>query len=557
MKKKMNAALVAGLIMLLLIAAAAVFCGVLAPNNPYKINMSLRFAGSSGSMPLGADAYGRCVLSRLMYGARYSMGLAAAVIGSVALLATPLGILCAFRGGIADKLFVLSCDISMAMPPAVLVLAVVGVMGNGLANLLISAVFAYWGWYGRMVRSYTQNESGKTYIVYAKTAGLSALGIAVKHIFPNIAPNLIVLLAMGIGDAVLMISGFSFLGIGLPAGTPEWGAMLSEAKSSLIQSPRFAVYPGLCVLFSVCACNITGEGLRLFFSPYRSLRHHNSRSSGIQVERGSVIEEKTDGVSVLSAADLCIEYPNEPVKICNVNFSIKKGKIFALIGESGSGKTSVCKAILGLLEGQALQSGSIRLCGKELLPLAHDEHRRINGRDIGYIMQNPHAAFDPCMKIKNHFIETIKAHLPCSRRDAFYIGCERLRKAGLYEAVRVMESYPHQLSGGMLQRVMIAIAFSLQPVLLVADEPTGALDSHNSRLITDLLVKTAENSHTTVLFASHDMNAVENIADTVAVMKDGKIVEYGAAKKILQSPRHAYTAELLAASRLGKEAAHA
>ncbi len=244
MKKKMNAALVAGLIMLLLIAAAAVFCGVLAPNNPYKINMSLRFAGSSGPMPLGADAYGRCVLSRLMYGARYSMGLAAAVIGSVALLATPLGILCAFRGGIADKLFVLSCDISMAMPPAVLVLAVVGVMGNGLANLLISAVFAYWGWYGRMVRSYTQNESGKTYIVYAKTAGLSSLGITAKHIFPNIAPNLVVLLAMGIGDAVLMISGFSFLGIGLPAGTPEWGAMLSEAKSSLIQSPRFAVYPG-------------------------------------------------------------------------------------------------------------------------------------------------------------------------------------------------------------------------------------------------------------------------------------------------------------------------
>ena len=106
MKKKMNAALAAGLIMLLLIAAAAVFCGVLAPNNPYKINMSLRFAERSGAMPLGADAYGRCVLSRLMYGARYSMGLAAAVIGSVALLATPLGILCAFRGGIADKLFV-------------------------------------------------------------------------------------------------------------------------------------------------------------------------------------------------------------------------------------------------------------------------------------------------------------------------------------------------------------------------------------------------------------------------------------------------------------------
>jgi len=270
MRGRMNAALGTGIIMISMLVIIAVFCDVLAPNSPDKIDMSLRFAGRSFAMPLGADAYGRCVFSRLLYGTRYSMGLAAAVIGSVALLATPIGMISVFKGGFADKLFTLSCDVSMAMPPTVLVLAVIGVMGNGVINLLVSAVFAYWGWYGRMVRSYTHNESGKSYIIYAKTAGLSDWSIAAKHIFPNIMPNLIILLTMGIGDAVLMLSGFSFLGIGLPSGTPEWGALLAEAKSSFIRSPRFAVYSGFCIFFAVCACNITGEGLRRFFSPYQN-----------------------------------------------------------------------------------------------------------------------------------------------------------------------------------------------------------------------------------------------------------------------------------------------
>ena len=142
----MNAAFGAGLGMLSVLVIIAVFCDVLAPNNPDKIDMSVRFAERSFAMPLGADAYGRCIFSRLLYGTRYSMGLAAAVIGTVAAVATPIGMIAAFKGGVADKLFVLSCDVSMAMPPTVLVLAVIGVMGNGVVNLLVSAGFAYWGW---------------------------------------------------------------------------------------------------------------------------------------------------------------------------------------------------------------------------------------------------------------------------------------------------------------------------------------------------------------------------------------------------------------------------
>ena len=148
---------------------------------------------------------------------------------------------------------------------------------------------------------------------------------------------------------------------------------------------------------------------------------------------------------VLSVSGLCIEYPNERTKIRNIGFSIARGETFGLIGESGSGKSSVCKAILGLLKDRAQQNGSIRLCGKELLRLSPKEQQKINGKDIGYVMQNPHAAFDPCMKIKRHFTETIKAHRHCSTREAFRLGYELLRVVGLSDAERVMESYPGQL----------------------------------------------------------------------------------------------------------------
>lgn len=269
MKRKRNAGLAAGAAMFFIILFVMMFAGLLAPNDPNKIDMALRFAPASAQMPLGGDAYGRCVLSRLLYGARYSMGLAALIMGIVAALAVPIGIAATYAGGIADRLFLLTCDISMAMPPTVLVLAIMGILGNGTGNLIFSAIFSYWGWYGRMIRSYTLTELGKGYVVYAKTGSTSGPGILLRHILPNIAPSLIVLLALGVGDVILMVSGFSFLGIGLPAGAPEWGAMLAESKSLLLGAPQFAVYPGLCVLFSVCAFNLFGEGLRARLSPYR------------------------------------------------------------------------------------------------------------------------------------------------------------------------------------------------------------------------------------------------------------------------------------------------
>jgi ABC-type dipeptide/oligopeptide/nickel transport system permease subunit len=267
MKKLMRSkSALTGLCLIAGMVACALFADLLVANDPMKIDMEHRFAPPCACFPLGADAYGRCILSRLLYGARYSLGLAFLVMCGMIVTSVPAGMAAARRGGWFERIFLWMCDISMALPPTVLVLAVMGVMGNGIANLVFSTMFSYWGWYGRMVRSYTQTELAKGYVVYAITGGASGFSVLAGQVLPNIFPALAVLFALGIGDVILMLSGYSFLGIGLTGGVPEWGAMLSDAKSILLRSPQYAIYPGLCVFITVCAFNLFGEGLRKAFA---------------------------------------------------------------------------------------------------------------------------------------------------------------------------------------------------------------------------------------------------------------------------------------------------
>lgn len=187
--------LLAACVILLLVAFCFVFADVVAPHDPVKNNLDVRFSGPSSDYPLGTDAYGRCILSRLIFGTRYSVGLAALIMGVIVLTAPPLSMLAAYRGGLAEKLLVLVSDISMALPPMVLVLSIIGVLGQGTANLIFAAVFSYWGWYARMVRSYVLVEKGKGYVPLAVTGGSSTARILFRHIFPNILPGLLVLFA--------------------------------------------------------------------------------------------------------------------------------------------------------------------------------------------------------------------------------------------------------------------------------------------------------------------------------------------------------------------------
>ena len=254
---------------------------------------------------------------------------------------------------------------------------------------------------------------------------------------------------------------------------------------------------------------------------------------------------------VLAVRDLSVRYLSTGMDIGNITFNIKGGRVLGLVGESGSGKSTVCNAVLGLLDSAAVEiSGSIRLQNKEILPLLWDEREKINGKEIGVILQNPMAAFNPCMRIRGHFIETLCTHLDCSKRDAVMYGTELLGKVGLPDGQRVMRSYPFELSGGMLQRVMAAIAVSLNPVLIIADEPTTALDTGSRAVVMDMLSFVMKEYKPAMLLVSHDMEVVASFADEIAVMKDGRILEHRAKTKILYDPQADYTKELLASAGL-------
>ncbi|OPH50495.1 nickel import ATP-binding protein NikD [Paenibacillus ferrarius] len=234
----------------------------------------------------------------------------------------------------------------------------------------------------------------------------------------------------------------------------------------------------------------------------------------------------------------------------DVSFQIKAGQVLGIVGESGCGKSMTSLAILGLLPAAArLSQGSIALKGQELTTMKPAQLRRIRGQELSLIMQNPMTAFNPLVTIGTQFAETLFAHQNMTRKQASTHASTCLKQMNLHEPERILKQFPFELSGGMLQRVMIALSLSLNPSLLIADEPTTALDSINRRNVVDAFRAIKKEAKTAILLVSHDLNVIEKVADVVAVMKKGQLVEMAATHDLLTSPQNEYT-QLLWNSRL-------
>jgi len=238
-----------------------------------------------------------------------------------------------------------------------------------------------------------------------------------------------------------------------------------------------------------------------------------------------------------------------------VSFDLHKREMLAIVGESGSGKSVTNLAIMNLIPNPPgkIIGGEVWYGGKDVLKMDKQEIRQLRGNKISMIFQDPMTSLNPFLRISTQMIETIRLHQGLSKKDARDRAIEMLKLVGIPAAEKRVDCYPHQFSGGMRQRVMIAMGLSCDPEVLIADEPTGALDTAHCDIVLQLLARTVRESQSALLFVSHDMNAVANIADCIAVMKEGKIVESGIAETVLQNPRHPYTAELIAASQFTVE----
>jgi ABC-type glutathione transport system ATPase component len=235
----------------------------------------------------------------------------------------------------------------------------------------------------------------------------------------------------------------------------------------------------------------------------------------------------------------------------NINFQVPKGKVVGIVGESGSGKSMICTTILGLFNESRRVEGEIVYKGEPLLGKSNKEMRKLRGKEIALIMQNPMSMFNPMLSIGDHFVETLQAHSAISSKEAKIRAREQLARYQLPDG-QVLNKYPHELSGGMLQRIMIAIAVSLEPSLLIADEPTTALDTMTQQLILDELQIYQRNSGASMLIVSHDLGVIARAADELIVMRHGMMVEYGPAASVLYHPQHPYTRALLAVKEKGR-----
>jgi len=560
----LNTGVLLSIAWLLLMIVFAFFASFIAPYDPNAQNLAQPSAGISASHWLGTDDLGRDVLSRLIYGAQSSMQVTFETVGLALVLALIIGLVAGFRGGRLDYLLMRAADAGLAFPPLVLALAVVAVVGTSVNDVALALALVFAPGFARFIRGQTLAVKEESFVEASTSIGTSPTRIVIVRILPNVMTGLVVGIAIALGSALLAESGLAFLGLGPPPPAASWGAMVQEAyDTSLFTHPWSIVPAGLTIVLTVLAFNTIGDSLRDTISgaTTRSRRQRGvRRQRGIttvdrraQPTPGDAVSHSNGQPALLEVRDLCIEFETDAGRVRvvdDVSFDVEAGKIVGLVGESGCGKTVSSLAVLRLLPSPPAQivGGSIRFDGRDLLDTDFDKLRQVRGRDIAMVFQDPLASLDPSFTVGYQLKEAIRLHENLSRAAA------RDRAARLLESVHIpdpaarLSAYPHQLSGGMRQRVMIAMALSCYPRLLIADEPTTALDVTVQAQIVELLNELRETHDLAVLFVTHDLALISELSDEVTVMYAGQVVERAATADLFARPRHPYTAALLAAS---------
>ena len=251
----------------LLIALIGIFAPVIAPNDPYETNIINKFASYSVQYPLGTDQLGRCVLSRMIFGIRPTLGLAALTMAGTIGIGAVLGIIAGYFRGIAEEIIMRIVDVMLSFPSQIMVFAVVALLGISVQNVIIANVFIKWAWYARMIRTGVMQYRDKNFVQFSRCVGMPERFILFRHLLPSITSDLAVLASLDIGWAIINISTLSFLGLGVQAPTPEWGAMLNEAKEVLTSNPTQMLAPGIAIVALVCCFNLLGDAMRDVLDP--------------------------------------------------------------------------------------------------------------------------------------------------------------------------------------------------------------------------------------------------------------------------------------------------
>ena len=554
---------------LLLVVAVAVMAPLLTNYSPLASGPPVK--PPSSDHWFGTDAIGRDIFSRVAYGARSSLVIGLCATAAALVAASVLGSIAATAGKAVSEVLMRVLDIIMSFPGIALAAVFVAVFGNSLPVLVFAIGFLYVPQLSRVVRANVIAAFGEDYVSASRVLGASTAHILLKHVARNCIAPIAVFATVLVADAVVFEASLSFINAGVKPPNPSWGNILADGKQLLLTGAWWPTFcPGLMILLTVLALNILAEGLTDALAAPAVKPAAASKSDSEVVAEANTLgqtsaeeaaaslneslsalaeaEKNNDRRLVFDGADdnlievrnFSIQFPNShgDVKIVdNVNFTVRAGETMGLVGESGCGKSITAMAIMGLLPKTAKLSGEIIYNGKNLLELSPQEHNALRGHEIAMIYQDALSALNPSMLIRTQMKQLTK-------RGGKRTAEELLELVGL-DPERTLQSYPHELSGGQRQRVLIAMALTRNPRLLIADEPTTALDVTVQHQVVQLLNDLREKLGFAMIFVAHDLALVGRLAHKITVMYAGQVVEQGTTREILTDPRHEYTRGLL------------
>ena len=559
------------LIVLVLIVMIAVLANILAPHDPYAI-FTARQAPDAQFL-FGTDDKGRDVLSRMMYGARYSLIIGLGATAFALICGSIIGAVAAVSRKWVSEVIMRVLDVVMSFPGIALAATFVIAFGSSVPSLIFAIGFLYIPQIARIVRANVVSEYNQDYVRAVVVSGARAPWILVKHVIRNCIAPVMVFTIVLVADAIVFEASLSFISAGIPEPTPTWGNILSDARGGVLAGRWWqALFPGLAIMITVLCLNILSEGITdamaaapkapvkaaddalaanreadkmvadptlAYAAQAEMLEKRLAQLQAVEKTRTDRFEARTDVPPILEVKDLCIKFPRhgDVNVVDHVSFVVRPRQTMGLVGESGCGKSITSLTIMGLLDPKAKVSGEILYDGQNLLNMDQKQMNALRGREIAMIYQDALSSLNPSMLIKAQMKQLTK-------RGGTRTAEELLELVGL-DPKRTLDSYPHELSGGQRQRVLIAMALTRDPKLIIADEPTTALDVTVQKQVIDLLNKLQKELGFAMVFVSHDLALVAEVANSITVMYAGQVVEQGPVTDILCHHVHEYTRGLL------------
>ena len=540
----------AGLVVITVVIFVALVTPLLPLPDPDVIDTKNRFKTPfTTDAFLGTDHLGRDLMSRLLWGTRLSLAVGFCAAFLAALIGSSIGIISGFYGKHVDNILMRGIDMLMAFPYILLALAIVAALGPGLFNALIAVAIVNIPFFARNIRGVTVGITHKEFIDAARLSGMTDTRIIITEVLPNVFPVIVIAMSTTVGWMILETAGLSFLGLGSQPPQADLGSMLGEARAALITSPYTSVVPGAMILIIVMAINLLGDGIRDALDPrLKSGVLSSPRPRTLVADYSKT--KNLDASELLSVSNLKTQFHigNRNYKaVDGVSIYAKKGACLGIIGESGSGKSVTALSIMGLVSSPPgiITEGYVNYKGINLIQTNDQKLQSLRGGKISYIFQDPLSSLHPLYTVQQQLEEAILAHQNLSKEEVYQKCIELLKSVRIPNPKQRAKDYPHQLSGGMRQRVSIAMALANDPEVIIADEPTTALDVTVQAQILSLLRELTSQRGLAIIFITHDFGVVSQICDEVAVMYAGKIVEYGPSEMILNHPAHPYTSKLI------------